>query len=190
MSAQDEMISRRQAADEVALATRRLALLHLAFAETLVDELGETRGRELVVRAIRNYGHKIAKKARQAALEQGLPLMPEHYDAGGPNWPSIGTCDAVESVEVEGERRTRVHGCALAKVWREYGGEALGRLYCLIDVAKMMAYNPAFKVTHISAEPDGDDYCELVLRKTTAQEREDFAGNRDFSYADEESHPE
>jgi hypothetical protein len=184
MSAQDEMISRRQAADEVALATRRLALLHLAFAETLVDELGEARGRELVVKAIRNYGHKIGKKAREAALEQGLPLTPENYDAGGPNWPAIGTSDAVEFVEVEGERRTRVHGCALAKVWQEYGGQALGRLYCLIDVAKMMAYNPGFKVIHLQAELDGDPYCELVTRETTAQEREDFAANGDWSYMD------
>jgi hypothetical protein len=184
------MIARQQAADEVALATRRLALLHLAFAETLVEALGESRGRELIVQAIRNYGHKIGNGAREAALEQGLPLTPENYDAGGPNWPSIGTSDAVESVEVEGERRTRVHGCALAKVWQEYGGEALGRLYCLIDVAKMMAYNLAFKVAHLKAEPDGDDYCELVLRETTEQEREDFAAGRDWSYADEESRPE
>jgi hypothetical protein len=188
MSAQDEMISRRQAAHEVALATRRLALLHLAFAETLVEALGETRGKELVVKAIRNYGHKIGGKARQAALDRGLPLTPENYDTAGPNWPSIGTCDAVESIEVEGEPRTRVHGCAMAKVWQEYGGEALGRLYCLTDVAKMMAYNPAFKAVHLKAEPDGDDCCELVLRETTAQEREDFCQDRDWSYADAGSH--
>jgi hypothetical protein len=48
----------------------------------------------------------------------------------------------------------------------------------------MMAYNPALKVTHLTAEPDGDDYCEMVLRETTAQEREDFARDRDWSYAD------
>jgi hypothetical protein len=111
-------------------------------------------------------------------------LTPENYEAGGPNWPSIGTCDAVESVEVEGEQRTRVHGCAMARVWQEFGAESLGRLYCLIDVAKMMAYNPSFKVMHLKVEPDGDDCCELVLRETTAQEREDFWLDRDWSYAD------
>ena len=33
-------------------------------------------------------------------------------------------------------------------------------------------------------EPDGDECCELVLRKTTAQEREDFGADRDWSYLD------
>ena len=184
MTAADETIILQQAEDEIRLVTRRLALLHLAFAETLVQEFGDARGRELVVKAIRNYGCKIGEMAREAALEQGLPLVPENYDAGGPNWPSIGTHDAVEAVEVDGERRSRVHGCVLAKVWREQGEDALGRLYCLIDAAKMMAYNPTFKTIHLKAEPDGDECCEMVLRETTEREREDFCQDRDWSYAD------
>jgi len=48
----------------------------------------------------------------------------------------------------------------------------------------MMAYNPAYKVIHLQAEPDGDERCELVLRETTAQEREDFVQDRDWSYLD------
>jgi hypothetical protein len=178
------MIPRQQAEAEVALAVERLALLHLAYAETLFAELGEERGREVAVKAIRAYGHKIAANARQGAEARGLPLTPENYDAGGSNWPSLGTCDRVEQFEVDGEQRTRVYGCGLAKASREQGQEALGRLYCLIDVAKMMAYNPAYKVIHLQAELDGDPYCELVTRETTEQEREDFASNADWSYAD------
>ena len=172
MTIENEQIPRRQAQAEVALAVERVALLHLAYDEMLVDEFGEARGRELAV------------KARQAARDQGLPLEPEHYGAGGPNWPSIGASDDVEQSEVEGEMRTYIRGCGLSKTWREQGGESLGRLYCLVDASKMMAYNPYYKVIHLQAEPDGDECCELVLRKTTAQEREDFSEDRDWSYLD------
>jgi hypothetical protein len=173
-----------QAEAQVALAVERVALLHLAYAEMLVDELGETRGKALIVKAIRRYGEKIAAKARQAAQAQGLPLEPEHYGAGGPNWPSIGSADEAGEIEVEGETRTTIRGCGLAKTWREQGNESLGRLYCLVDAAKMMAYNPAYKVIHLQAEPDGDGCCELVLRETTEQERQDFGEDRDWSYLD------
>jgi hypothetical protein len=184
MPTHDEMISRQRAESEVALAVERLALLHLAYAETLFEELGDERGRELIVKAIREYGYQIGEKAREGAEARGLPLTPEHYDAGGPNWPSLGTCERVERVEVDGEQRTRIYGCGLARASQAHGQEALGRLYCLIDVAKMMAYNPAYKVIHLQAELDGDAYCELATRETTEQEREDFARNRDWSYAD------
>ena len=197
MPEQDAMIPREQAEGEVALVVERLALLHLSYAQTLFEELGEERGRELTVRAIREYGRKIAAKARKGAEAQGLPLTPENYDAGGPNWPSLGACDRVERVVVEadtvhpadgvhpGELRTRIYGCGLAKTAQAQGQEALGRLYCLIDVAKMMAYNPDYKVIHLRAEPDGDPYCELATRRTTAQEREDFGADGDWSYIDQ-----
>jgi hypothetical protein len=186
MSIHEERIPKQEAEAQVALVVERLALLHLAYAETLFKELGEERGQALAVQAIREYGHKIAAKARRGAEEHDLPLMPENYDAGGPNWPSLGTCDRVEQVEVGGEQRTRIYGCGLAKTAQAQGQEALGRLYCLIDVAKMMAYNPAYKVIHVRAELDGDPYCELATRETTKQEREDFASNADWSYADKD----
>jgi hypothetical protein len=191
MPQKDPTIPREQAEREVALAVERLALLHLSYAQTLFQELGEERGRELTVQAIREYGLKIAAKAREGAEAQGLPLTPENYDAGGPNWPSLGACDRVERVVVEAdgvhpsEPRTRIYGCGLAKCSQAQGQEALGRLYCLIDVAKMMAYNPDYKVIHLQAELDGDPYCELATRRTTAQEREDFGADKDWSYIDQ-----
>ena len=184
MATEPTTIPLRQANAEVALAVERVALLHLAYAEMLVDEFGETRGRELIVKAIRRYGEKIAAKARQGAQARGLPLEPEHYGAGGPNWPSLGAADEVEQDEADGEMRTTIRGCGLAKTFREQGNEPLGRLYCLVDASKMMAYNPNYKVIHLQAEPDGDARCELVLRETTAQEREDFSEDRDWSYLD------
>jgi len=83
--------------------------------------------------------------------------------------------DRAEVVEVEGERRVRVYGCVLARVWRELGEDRLGRLYCYVDVAKYTAYNPSYKQVHARCVPDGDEYCELAVRPTTERGREDFA---------------
>ena len=48
-----------------------------------------------------------------------------------------------------------------------------------------MAFNPKFKLIHTKALPDGDEYCELVVRPTTEQERKDFADkDKDWSYID------
>jgi len=185
MGSEQEMISREMAEVEIAKAVRRLALLHLAFAETLVRELGEEEGRTLVVKAIRSYGMKIGGKARREALEQGLPLTPESFTkVPGEQYPRMGALESVELTEIDGENVFRGRGCLLAKVWKEYGGEDLGRLYCLTDPAQFMAFNPNIKFIHLKTLPDGDDCCELVFRDTTLREREDFAEDRDWSYID------
>jgi hypothetical protein len=56
---QVETIPLDEAKHQVALASRRLGLLHLAFAEVLVDTLGEEEGRKTIVRAIEEYSKKI-----------------------------------------------------------------------------------------------------------------------------------
>lgn len=185
MEYKDGMISLNEAKTEVGKAVRRLALLHLAFAETIVDEMGDEAGKALIVKAIRNYGMKIGGKARSEALAAGLPLTPETYESlPGEGLPAFGTHSSIEIEEEKGETVVRCTGCLWAKVWREHGGEELGRLYCLVDPAQFMAFNPEVKFVHLKTEPDGDEGCEMVFRKTTEQEREDFAEDRDWSYLD------
>lgn len=184
MSTNEPSVSLEQARSEVGKAIRRLALLHLAFSETLVKELGDEQGKRLIVKAMRNFGQKIGGAAREAALARGDALTAAAYRGGRNEYPSLGTHVGVEPVVVNGEPRTRAYGCLLEKVWKEYGGEELGRLYCLVDVSQFMAYNPELKHVHIKAEPDGDPYCELAIRKTTEQERADFDSDADWSYID------
>jgi hypothetical protein len=48
-----------------------------------------------------------------------------------------------------------------------------------------MAYNPKFKLAHVKALPDGDDYCEFCIRETSQQEQEDFqSDDSDWLYID------
>jgi len=181
-----EVIPFENAKKEVEITSRRIALLHLSYAKTLVQELGEKRGTELIMKAIKDYGIRIGERTRKEVLDQRLEASPENF-AKGEHFrvPRFGMHEGHEIVEVEGERRIRAYGCVLGKLWKEYGEEELGRLYCYVDPAKYMAYNPNYKLTHIKALPDGDACCELTVRPTTEKERKDFSSEeKDWSYID------
>jgi len=173
MAKNEELIPLERAKSEVALVCRRLGLLHMAFAQVLVDEFGEERGKEVITRAIEEYSRKIGEKKREIVLSQGLEPNLENL-AKARDIPTIGMHDRTERVEIEGEMRSRAYGCVMSKVWREYGKDDLGRIYCYVDPANTMAYNSQFKLIHTKAVPDGDEFCELVIRPTTEKEREDF----------------
>ena len=173
MAEKEELISLEEAKQEVALVCRRLGLLHLSFAEVLVKELGEEKGKKVIARAVKEYGKKIGERKREMAIDQGLALTLENLGKFR-DLPKFGMHDRREEVEIEGEKRTRAYGCVMAKVWREYGKDALGRIYCYVDPAKTMAFNPECKLIHTKALPDGDDFCELVTRPTAEKERHDF----------------
>lgn len=185
----EEMITLKKAERQVELACQRLALLHLAFARTLVDELGEEKGKKIIIKAIKNYGQRIGDKVKNSVVEQGLEPLPENYGAGkARDLPEFGMHQGHERVIVDGENRRRAYGCVMGKLWRECGEGDLGRLYCLVDPAKYLAFNPNYKLVHTRALPDGDDFCELVVRPTTEKERADFADeNKDWSYIDKDN---
>jgi len=166
-------ISIEEASREVALACRRLGLLHLAFAGVLVRELGEEKGKKVLARAIKEYAKMIGEKKKNEAEERNLELTPESFSKVS-DLPRIGMHEAVEEVEVAGEKRIRAYGCRMGKLWHEVGKDDLGRIYCHVDPASSMAFNPSFKLVHTKAIPDGDPFCELVMRPTTEKDRLEF----------------
>ena len=184
---EEETVPLHEARRAIASASRRIGLLHISYAKTLVEELGEEKGRALIAKAIKDFGIRIGEKTKKEVLDQGLEPTAENFTAGKsyaiPKIP--GMHDRIFPAIVEGEQRIIAHGCVLAKVWREYKEEKLGRLYCYMDVAKMMAYNSNYKLVHTKAIPDGYDRCELVIRPTTEEERKDFsAKDKDWFYID------
>jgi hypothetical protein len=116
----------------------------------------------------------VGEKKRKLALGEDKELTPETFLELS-DLPSIGMHDQIEDVEVDGEKRIRAHGCVMGKVWQELGKDELGRSYCMIDPASCMAFNPELKFVHTKALPDGDPYCELVIRPTTEEDRKTFA---------------
>ncbi len=161
MSQKKEMIEKEEAFRQVKSMINRAALIHYAFARTLVDELGEKKGKALAKKAAELYGELVGKRAKENALAKGLPLTRENFQD---DLPGLGWAER-EKVVVDGEKRSRVYTCHLAKVWQELGASDLGRIYCFVDQAKYRAYNPALKCVHVKNVLDGDPYCELAVRE-------------------------
>ena len=183
MTTEKKMVPLQEAEEQVRRVCTRLGLLHLSFAKILVEELGEQKGKHLILKAIKDYGIRIGKEVKAKAAAQGLSNDPVNYKE---DLPLYGMHEKKEKIEVEGEPRIRAHNCVMGKVWNELGEGELGRLYCHVDPAKYMGFNPNYKLIHTMALPDGDEYCELVVRPTTEQERKDFADkDKDWFYIDQ-----
>lgn len=180
------MIPFDEAKQNVKLMAKRVALLHIAYARTLIAELGKNQGTQLCSCAIKAYGKLVGNEVRKRVLELGLPLTPGNYGIGkSRSLPSFGVHEERETVKIGGEKRIRAYGCALAKVWQDQKEQELGRLYCYVDPAKYMAYNPDYKLVHTKTLPDGDSYCEFCIRRTTAEERGAFASeHQDWFFID------
>ena len=161
MTEKNEMISKKEAQAQVQSMITRAALIHYAFTRTLIDELGEEKGKALARKAIRLYGELVGRRVKEKTLAKGLPLIRENFQD---DLPALGWEDR-ELIEVEGEKRARVHTCYLARVWKELGAPELGRIYCFVDQAKYDAYNPELECVHTRNVLDGDPYCELAVRK-------------------------
>jgi len=155
----EEMVPLREAENEVKVVTQRLALLHLAYAKTLVEEFGWEKGMLLILKAIKKYGQRVADRTKR----------------GYQSLPKYGFWE---------RREGKPQLCELGKIVLEYNELDIGSLYCLIDPAKTMADNPKEKLIHTMCLTVGDDHCEFARVPTTEKEREDFAENRDWSHID------
>lgn len=182
MSRSSAMVDIESARKQVERVCERLALLHLSYAKAICEELGDEKGTDLILKTIKRYGTQIGTKARERAISLGQEPTPDRYEE---DLPAYGMHDRLEFAVVSGERRMRAFGCAMGKFWRERKEQGLGRLYCYIDIAKYMAFNPMFKLVHTKTLLDGDSYCEFAVRRTTDEERKDFASTEeDWTYID------
>jgi len=179
----DKKIDLEDAKKQVEKVCRRMALLHLSYAKTIIHELGEEEGKKLVLKAIKDYGLRIGRGVKEEVEKHGLANTPENYKE---DLPEYGMHEKVEQAEVRGEKGIRAYGCVMGKLWHELGEDEIGRLYCYVDPAKYMAYNPDFALVHTKSIPDGDDYCEFIIRNTTEKEKKDFFDeDKDWSYIDQ-----
>jgi hypothetical protein len=160
---EEELVPLSEAKTQVENAITRIALLHLAFSKTLVEEFGADKGRELITRSVLRYGRWAGER-----MKRGLPDYPT----------------AKYGAYIERERG-RVYDCILAKIFREYNGLDIGGLYCYVDPAKSMAVDPNKKEIHNDCAAFGDEYCTFAVLPTTEKERSDFtSASSDWKYVD------
>ncbi|NHK30999.1 MAG: hypothetical protein FK730_06580 [Asgard group archaeon] len=55
MSQNEDLISLKEAKEEVGVTMTRLALMHLSFSKILVKEFGKEKGKELILKATTEY---------------------------------------------------------------------------------------------------------------------------------------
>ena len=137
-------------------ALARIALLHIAFSKVLIEEHGREKGLDLIARAIIDYGKRIAER-----LQKGLP--------------DLTNLGLNEESEVTEDGKLRVKGCTLAKVFKEQDALDVGHMYCYVDPAKTMAWNPGQKMIHLPSEACGDGECTVEVVPTTQKDRETFS---------------
>jgi hypothetical protein len=153
------MIPLKEAENEVKVVTQRLALLHLAFSKTLVEEFGWDEGKQLILNSIKRYGEYVAERTKKG--HQGLP--------------KYGFWE---------RREGKPDLCELGKIMLEQGEPVLGSMYCLIDPAKTIAADPEKKMIHTRCMILGHDECKFETVPTTEEEIEDFLNDNDWAYVD------
>ncbi len=136
-------------------ALSRVALLHIAFSRVSVDEFGEEKGKNLIAKAIIEYGHRVADRVNK----------------GHPDLTELGLYDANGEDE---QGRLFSKGCTFAKVFEEENALDVGHMYCYVDAAKFMAFDEDAKMIHLTCQAAGDDTCTFDIVPTTEEEREAF----------------
>jgi len=176
MTEKEEVVSLKDAVEQVKTAVRRIALIHLGFSRTLVKEFGEEKGKELIIKSMVEYGKLVGEQTKKG--HQDLPCYGLHDKYA---YSDKEFTDTRKSPVPRGKgfdfSQYKVYGCGLANTLLEFDEEDLGRLYCYVDSAKSMAADPNRKLIHTACELCGDGYCSFDLVPTTEEERENFANN-------------
>lgn len=166
MTKQDNAtLTAAEAAQQVQLLARRMALMYHHIGEVLTEQLGKDRAVELMRESIWRYGVECGRMVRDGVEEMGLPLTSANFTKV-PDLPEVGWDR--ELCVVDGEARPTVHHCPLAEVWLSKGSAEMGRIYCLVDQAKFAGYNPALECLHLANVLDGDESCVLAIRERPA----------------------
>lgn len=144
----------RSSEEPVTRMAKLLALLHFSIAKEIVAALGEERGQEVVLAAIKRFGEARLKSMKEEALERGLD----------PN--SFATYKQVRDMPGNGWERdsanpAKVTFCPMESVWAQYGeeGRKLGYLYCSIDHVLYDGFNADLE--RPSCRALGDDCCDF-----------------------------
>ncbi|NPD89270.1 MAG: hypothetical protein HGN29_11140 [Asgard group archaeon] len=169
-----EKIPFEEAKEQVELAMIRLALMHLSYSKILVQEFGEEKGKEFILKSIMEYGRRVGKRALEG--HHDLSHYGVHSKYVYKEKEYIDARDIISLIDEDDfdYSKLEIHGCILAKIFKEYNEEDLGKLYCYIDASNSMTTNPETKAIHTKCVLCGDDYCQITSVETTEKERKDF----------------
>ncbi len=155
-----EQISKKEAERQVLLLARRCASLYQSFAEALVNELGEEKGKALILKAIEDYGAKSGENVKQKVEESKAPKDVNNYFKHS-DLPKLGW--VANTFEDNGKIVKHIDYCPMAEYWLEEMDPELARLYCHVDQVKYDTYNPALEFRCVKNVLDGEQRCVHVF---------------------------
>ena len=170
MSDSDKKVPMNEAMEQVQTVGVRLGLLHLAYGRLLMKEFGPQKGKELIIKAMMEYGKLAGQRSKDG--HQDLPWYGFHDKYLYDDQEFLDTRHNPK--EDFDYARFKVEGCILAKVFKEYDEEELGSLYCYVDPAKSMEADPSHKLIHTACEVCGDGHCAFDSVPTSEEERNQF----------------
>ena len=145
------LVSEENARENVEKMANRCAMIYRHFAETIIEEFGEEKGKDLILKAINRYGEESGERMKKSP--------------GGSDLPEYGWDTEMVS-QTEDKDVIDITKCPLAEYWLANMDLELARLYCYVDQAKYKSYNPNYQCTHAKNVLDGDEKCRLVINKT------------------------
>lgn len=140
---------------------RIMALLYYHLSKEIIDTFGD-KGKEVVRRAINNFGTERGRQVREkvlaAGLEPNFENLSKFYDMPLKEaWQAEGAVTAEHYV-------SRITYCPFARLWREKGAEELGLLYCEQDRAMMEAFNEKVKFDRPTNMLTGAASCDFDVK--------------------------
>lgn len=147
------VLTGEEAAGQVRVMARLFGLMFYHFADLLVEKCGEKEGRELVQEAVRRFGLERGEKMRKETAAMGLSPVLKNFELVN-DLPKIGWVGS-----------TRESYCPFAEVWIEKGAENLCKLYCDVDVWKMVGYNPKIRVKRLRWVLEGASDCKYAMEQ-------------------------
>jgi predicted ArsR family transcriptional regulator len=150
-----QTFTREEAIKQVRAMANIFGLMFYHYANLAVEELGEEKGRAFVAEAVKRFGLDRAERVKKAVEEKGLePTLENRRKANILDLPQIGW---------GGDSRETF--CPFAEIWIQKGAEDLCKLYCEVDVWKMVGYNPNIKVERLRSVLEGDNDCAYDIRQ-------------------------
>lgn len=174
MTEKKEIVPFEEAFKQVQVTMTRLALMHLAYSKVLVNNLGEKKGKELIIKSIMEYGRKIEEYSKNTDHDYPYYGIHGKYVYKGKEYVDTRDIFILEDIDFSS---LEIYDCSLAKVFKVLKEEDLGKLYCYIDAARSMANDPKTKTIHTKCVLCGNDYCQIKSEQTTEKERNDFKNN-------------
>lgn len=138
------------------------AKLYLSFGKEIIEQLGETKGKELLISCIRRYasirGRSVADYVKKNALEHNAENFVRNYDA-----PFADIQKACLSLfpdkKLEASEGTTF--CPYKEIWESFdGGQQIGLIYCeAFHEAMWKSYHPKLRVRQDKIMTKGDEMC-------------------------------